>query len=697
MTPRGRLALTAVLALASSFVFFAPASAAITGAQAGQIALQILAPKDGEVVHELPAPVPATAVLTEPGPGGLEASGTVLESDTLVTPLGHQPIGRPVWLFWEDLLPVAMWPHPSVLLLLDARTGQLVRKVGLAWWPLIDGQSPFVRAVSASLRAAQFGAARRSRLVAEGTGEASQSRVIEVGDFSTTDTAPNFAAWDKFAQSSTGAPAIPVDGSKGLTAAVRSAYANGARDILLYINGHQFSTQNPGQWDGLGAAFDWANHVWSGSQPGPYVSLTSAPGLFHTWKQGILTAAKVRAELLSARQQLPGLSISVLVEACGSGNWASELTGVTDHFMTSVTNGRFSLGPKGGHASPFTTAAIGPLSSTLRSDPRLTLTAALGQTEQAIATATAALGKKQDAFYPQNPVYDEQRELPKATTTTTVATRNKTTTTRATTTTRPKKATTTTTRKSTSTTSGATTTTMSTVSTTTTAPAQLSLTLSVDEEETFSPTGGFLGSGLGEVYADAPGYPEQEAGNDGYTLDPPSYPDGTQVTLLAVPDKGSAFEGWIGLCAAVGDDPTCVLTLTGYTYIAAAFKVQSYTLTVDNPDLANWVHDTTGGPGTSPLDVSCGNSADMCSGEEPAQSLCSPRDVGVLCTGPPWGYNSQVELVAVAYAPNTQFGSFDGCDRWSPDANDPTIGYCLLNMTSDRTVRVNWVTATGNA
>jgi hypothetical protein len=66
------------------------------------------------------------------------------------------PKGRTVrlrhraWLFWANLVPTADLDHPSVLLLVDADTGRLVKVARLLSWPLVNGRLPaFLRSFKA--------------------------------------------------------------------------------------------------------------------------------------------------------------------------------------------------------------------------------------------------------------------------------------------------------------------------------------------------------------------------------------------------------------------------------------------------------------------------------------------------------------------------------------------------------------------
>jgi len=56
-----------------------------------------------------------------------------------------------------------------------------------------------------------------------------------------------------------------------------------------------------------------------------------------------------------------------------------------------------------------------------------------------------------------------------------------------------------------------------------------------------------------------------------------SFPAGTVVTLTAVPDVNSTFDGWSGECT--GTSPTCTVTMDANINITATFMLKTYTIT----------------------------------------------------------------------------------------------------------------------
>ena len=196
------------------------------------------------------------------------------------------------------------------------------------------------------------------------------SRIIEIGDYGDPQANIDFAAWARFANAATGRPVIKADDAASLLAAIRDAYNEGTPDVLIYANGHQltpppFETTWP---KNLRDRFwGWLNDTFGGTQPGPYISLatktTSFPTnlLGHTWKTKVITAKEVRDVITTAKRLYPGVKVTTVVEACGSGNFMKSLYGVSDRVITSVGPNVDSLGPPRGNSgapSPFSQSVI---------------------------------------------------------------------------------------------------------------------------------------------------------------------------------------------------------------------------------------------------------------------------------------------------------------------------------------------------
>jgi hypothetical protein len=392
----------------------APAGAgAISLGKAEKIALRTLKPGRHALVYRWTSVLGSRSVVGEPGPGRLQAGRTRLQRlggvQTLVTPLSRRRIGHRAYMFWKDLEPQAALPHPNVLLLLDARSGRVLKRTSIAWWPVVNGRpngrsarvggGPVVRVA---------GTIKSGRPVRARAAAASQSRVIEVGDFNTPDSIPDFNAVSAWAVKTTGNTPYRALNVGGLEYAINAAAAQGSRDIVIYVSGHQFVPV--GFLDILGRAGDAFAHRFAGKPPGPYVSLSSSPGFGHSWKQQILTAEELKGAIAAAKTRYPDIKTTVIVETCGAGNFGPVLRGTADQIITSVDAQRFTLAPpRDGGPSAFTNAVITDATSALGYDGSLSLGGAIAQAAPAIGRTTEALAAQQDGgYYPQDPTYTTQ-------------------------------------------------------------------------------------------------------------------------------------------------------------------------------------------------------------------------------------------------------------------------------------------------
>lgn len=120
-----------------------PASAeAISRAKAKRIAIKALHPRRERgasvMIFGLRRPLRAGQRVVE--------GGTRARSGRFVRKRSIKPVGRSAWVFWEDLLYNAGFAHPSKLLVVDHRTGAILSRRRLSWYPLIDGRiPPFLR------------------------------------------------------------------------------------------------------------------------------------------------------------------------------------------------------------------------------------------------------------------------------------------------------------------------------------------------------------------------------------------------------------------------------------------------------------------------------------------------------------------------------------------------------------------------
>ena len=125
--------LAILAAIVLSAVLAQPASA-ISRKQADEIAMRVLKVEKKK------------NVILFREPSRLKAS-TRLGTNAL-KPASSKRLGRAAWLYWADLAPYALFSHPSELLVIDDKTGRVLQRKRLQWWPLINGAKPrFLRSV----------------------------------------------------------------------------------------------------------------------------------------------------------------------------------------------------------------------------------------------------------------------------------------------------------------------------------------------------------------------------------------------------------------------------------------------------------------------------------------------------------------------------------------------------------------------
>jgi hypothetical protein len=127
----------------------APAACALTRAQANRIALTQLDPARLHrpvVLFGLPRALSARSDVLQAGPGPATGSDTTWTREgydlVAVTTTPRRRLAHKTWLFWEDLVPYGQFEHPSVLLLIDDKTGKVVRREDESFFPLVNGAPP---------------------------------------------------------------------------------------------------------------------------------------------------------------------------------------------------------------------------------------------------------------------------------------------------------------------------------------------------------------------------------------------------------------------------------------------------------------------------------------------------------------------------------------------------------------------------
>jgi hypothetical protein len=142
LTRRPLLHLIVGLIVAVGVLFAAEAAHAISKKQADKIAMRVLKvdKKKDVILFRAPAKLkPSAKVSIVPAPKK-----------------APKKLGKRAWLYWADLAPYALFSHPSELLLIADKTGKVIRRQKLDWWPVVNGKKPAFLRTNAGYKKAKF-------------------------------------------------------------------------------------------------------------------------------------------------------------------------------------------------------------------------------------------------------------------------------------------------------------------------------------------------------------------------------------------------------------------------------------------------------------------------------------------------------------------------------------------------------------
>jgi hypothetical protein len=292
----------AVAALASAAVLLvtsgAPAQAAsLSRAEATKLARGILEPG------------------REPGVGArvrVFASHSPLHPGTLVSQPGRGEhkirVRKAEWLFWEDLGYGLGFPHPSKLLLLDARSGRQVTAQSLTLYPLLDGHvfprpanygNPGPRIPNARLRAV----AARPDLSNDG--------IVSIGQRDDIAFRYDFKQLDQLAADLKIEKVNAEPSGEGLRKAIEKLVTLGRKDILLYIGGHGYPEHDEYYIDK-----DGKRKLKAPGSAKPKLTLDEKENSAEQ-----LTSTQLAALL----RKFPGTRFKVIIDSCYGGRFVDDL------------------------------------------------------------------------------------------------------------------------------------------------------------------------------------------------------------------------------------------------------------------------------------------------------------------------------------------------------------------------------------
>jgi hypothetical protein len=243
-------------------------------------------------------------------------SGTVI--DAADGGMRRLTVKRRARLFWEDLGHGVLFPHPSILLLLDAKSGAVLAERRMTSFPLIDGRAPpFLRTSKAYLGALDAVYDRRPlkkfRLAGRSPASVaapdfSADGMVTVGARDDPALQYDFTHVDEYAKDLKLDNVAAEPSAKGLTDAIGKLADQGKTDILIFLGGHGYAA--PGE--GRSYTDDHGQQISEPESKAPKILL----------KDNGDTAELITAgELARIIGKFPKLTFKVVIDSCHSGRW----------------------------------------------------------------------------------------------------------------------------------------------------------------------------------------------------------------------------------------------------------------------------------------------------------------------------------------------------------------------------------------
>jgi hypothetical protein len=237
------------------------------------------------------------------------------------------------WLYWEDFGHGFLFPHPSLILLQDARSGRALSKRTLTSYPLVGGvPAPFVRSAAAYLNASGavydrhpltdlLGFLRQPRASAAANPDLSGDGLVTIGQRDDPALTYDFTRVGELAKELKleHAPAEPNE--EGLVAAITKLKDAGKHDILIFLGGHGIAPIGKG-------------HSYTDKQGNVSHEPESAIPQVTLQQQANSALTLSPGGIKRVLGKFPTLKFKLVIDSCYSGRFQEPLKGVPNLLIT---------------------------------------------------------------------------------------------------------------------------------------------------------------------------------------------------------------------------------------------------------------------------------------------------------------------------------------------------------------------------
>jgi hypothetical protein len=302
---RRALALAATLALVGA----APAPAAVSRSEALKIARSTVRPDatNASKLYGFRLPLARGSVVGEGGIPTRRLRRAKRSGSKLTARVPMLRLRRPAWLFWFDQAPGAGFQHPSIIVLVDAKTGG-VRRRAISWWPVVNRRRLLPPGVRRARAAPVPPIAWRASIVPGLRNDC----IVTIGDRSDPYFTKALAAMTRLGQA-IGARVIPVQRVGQLGPKIDEAIRGDppCTDVMIYIAGHG--------WGPIGTDVKTSDGLPVAQSEQARVTIKSTVGGGATPRvvEELLDFADVK-KLIHDR---PQVTFKLVVESCFAGRW----------------------------------------------------------------------------------------------------------------------------------------------------------------------------------------------------------------------------------------------------------------------------------------------------------------------------------------------------------------------------------------